>query len=208
MADDTLGAELAKAKKTASDLQSACRIPDRKPDFTACGGPAAEAYWDYFTPARVISLLAAAAEVLRLADRMEHAGPPVTDLVDRVHTARHFREAVERAMAGVSFSPSLPARADFRTALAALARDYALDVQAGVPAAEVARVMDEARMRLDERQREKRDDGERSGDGTPAGPAPECPESKMGDGRHAADYEDSGSCPWCGAVNPGAPGEQ
>jgi len=30
----------------------------------------------------------------------------------------------------------------------------------------------------------------------------ECPESKMDDGSHATDYEDGGSCPWCGEQNP------
>jgi hypothetical protein len=52
-----LDAELARAKQIANGLQFACRLPDRKPDFTACGGPAAEAYWEYFTPARILSLL-------------------------------------------------------------------------------------------------------------------------------------------------------
>lgn len=32
-------------------------------------------------------------------------------------------------------------------------------------------------------------------------PVPDaCPESKMDDGSHALDYEDTGHCPWCGAV--------
>lgn len=66
MADDP-GAELAKAKRIADGLQFACRIPDRKPDFTACGGPAAETYWEYFTPARIASLLAAVQAPQRLA---------------------------------------------------------------------------------------------------------------------------------------------
>ena len=30
----------------------------------------------------------------------------------------------------------------------------------------------------------------------------ECPESKMDDGCHATDFEDSGMCPWCGEANP------
>jgi hypothetical protein len=52
-------AELAKARRIADGLRFACRIPDKIPDFFACGGPAAEAYWSYFTPARIVSLLAA-----------------------------------------------------------------------------------------------------------------------------------------------------
>lgn len=66
-----LSAELAKAKRIADALGFACRLPDRKPDFFACGGPAAEAYWDYFTPARVVSLVAALETVLKLADDWE-----------------------------------------------------------------------------------------------------------------------------------------
>ena len=58
MSDD-LTSTLAEAKRIADALQFACRYPDRKPDFTWCGGPAAEAYWTYFTPARITALLAA-----------------------------------------------------------------------------------------------------------------------------------------------------
>ena len=78
---------------------------------------------------------------------------------------------------------SLPAREDFRTALTRLVRTYALDVQAGVPAEEVARLMDEARMEFDEQQREE--------SGAP------CPESKMDDGSHSDELD--GGCAWCGA---------
>lgn len=44
MSPDDLTAALAKAKRTADTLQFACILPGRKPDFTFCGGPAAEAY--------------------------------------------------------------------------------------------------------------------------------------------------------------------
>jgi hypothetical protein len=43
-------ARLAEAKSAADALKFACRLPDKEPDFTACGGPAAEAYWRYFNP--------------------------------------------------------------------------------------------------------------------------------------------------------------
>src|SRR4051812_16772461 len=43
---------LAEDKSTADGLQFACRLPDKKPDFFACGGPAAEAYWQHFPPRR------------------------------------------------------------------------------------------------------------------------------------------------------------
>jgi hypothetical protein len=62
---------LAEAKRTADALAFACRIPDKVPDFSACGGPAAEAYWSYFTPVRISSLLAAIERVLELADDLD-----------------------------------------------------------------------------------------------------------------------------------------
>ena len=64
---DPVSVTLAEAKRIADTLAFACRIPDKVPDFTACGGPAAEAYWAYFTPARIVSLLAAIEAVLKLA---------------------------------------------------------------------------------------------------------------------------------------------
>ena len=63
---DPVSVTLAEAKRIADTLAFACRIPDKVPDFTACGGPAAEAYWAYFTPARIVSLLAAVGRVLEL----------------------------------------------------------------------------------------------------------------------------------------------
>ena len=63
---DPVSVTLAEAKRIADTLAFACRIPDKVPDFTACGGPAAEAYWAYFTPARITSLLAAIEAVLEL----------------------------------------------------------------------------------------------------------------------------------------------
>jgi len=63
---DSAAVILAEAKRTADALAFACRVPDKVPDFSACGGPAAEAYWSYFTPARVASFLAAVEAVLEL----------------------------------------------------------------------------------------------------------------------------------------------
>lgn len=57
--DTPAAALLAEAQRIADALGFACRIPDKVPDFFACGGPAAETYWSYFTPARITSLLAA-----------------------------------------------------------------------------------------------------------------------------------------------------
>jgi hypothetical protein len=47
-------ARLAEDKHYAQGLMFACRIPEKKPDFYACGGPAAEAYWAHFGPARML----------------------------------------------------------------------------------------------------------------------------------------------------------
>ena len=58
-AADDLSSLLSEARRVADGLYFACRLPDKKPDFTACGGPAAEAYWEYFTSARIRRLLAA-----------------------------------------------------------------------------------------------------------------------------------------------------
>jgi hypothetical protein len=59
VSDDRAASILAEARRIARTLETACRNPGKTPDFTACGGPAAEAYWEYFTPARISSLVAA-----------------------------------------------------------------------------------------------------------------------------------------------------
>jgi len=48
-------ARLAEDKERADGLLTACRIPDRLPDFRSCGGPAAEVYWERFTPVRALA---------------------------------------------------------------------------------------------------------------------------------------------------------
>lgn len=62
--DDPASATLTEAERIANGLQNATRMLGLTPDFTGCGGPAAEAYWSYFTPARILSLLAAVEAVL------------------------------------------------------------------------------------------------------------------------------------------------
>jgi hypothetical protein len=42
------------AEAKANTLFFACRNPNWMPDFTGCGGPAAEAYWQHFTGARML----------------------------------------------------------------------------------------------------------------------------------------------------------
>jgi hypothetical protein len=94
---DDLSAELTKAKSIADGLHFACKLPDKTPDFTACGGPAAEAYWDYFTPARIVALVAALEAVLEQADRFD-ADASLPERVDRNYVAMMFREAITAAL--------------------------------------------------------------------------------------------------------------
>ena len=91
---DRVAATLAGAKRIADGLQVACRIPDKTPDFTACGGPAAEAYWDYFTPARISSLLAAVEAARKLTVRWKNFAVSGEECADQL------REAITTALAG------------------------------------------------------------------------------------------------------------
>ena len=107
VAEPGVSVTLAEAKRIADTLAFACRIPDKVPDFTACGGPAAEAYWAYFTPARTASLLAAIEAVLELADELEATPYPDAEEdgdVVRTDLARglghHIRWAITRALTG------------------------------------------------------------------------------------------------------------
>jgi hypothetical protein len=49
--------DVDKARRLAEGLLFACKNPMASPDFTSCGGPAAEAYWAFFTPLVVLGLL-------------------------------------------------------------------------------------------------------------------------------------------------------
>ena len=78
MPDDPVASTLAEAQRIADALHFACRLPDKTPDFFACGGPAAEAYWNYFTPARITALLAAIEAVLAKAGDWDTERPGST----------------------------------------------------------------------------------------------------------------------------------
>ena len=97
--DDRVASTLAEAQRIADALGFACRIPDKTPDFFACGGPAAEAYWAYFTPARISSLLAALEAALKLADEWEEGSFRLdvsTTVMDGC--ARELRAAITAAL--------------------------------------------------------------------------------------------------------------
>lgn len=59
-------ARLGEDEATADGLLIACRDPQRSPDFSACGGPAAEAYWERFGPARLLADIAMKQQLLRI----------------------------------------------------------------------------------------------------------------------------------------------
>jgi hypothetical protein len=91
-----LTAELLDAKRAAWALAYAARIPGATPDFTGCGGPAAEAYWDYFTPARLLACLTALGAVLDLADRYDLG--PEHGTVNCRAVAEQFRSIIRDEM--------------------------------------------------------------------------------------------------------------
>lgn len=84
MSDGKVAAALDEAKRIADGLNFACRNPDWAPDFTGCGGPAAEAYWNYFTPARVTSLVAALGEALAWPKRWRDEAQSLRDTAGEV----------------------------------------------------------------------------------------------------------------------------
>jgi hypothetical protein len=59
-----LNARLDAAETRANALFFACRNPDWTPDFTGCGGAAAEDFWRLFTPARVLREVTAERAIL------------------------------------------------------------------------------------------------------------------------------------------------
>jgi hypothetical protein len=62
--DEFNAARMAEDVAVADGLQTATRIPGQVPDFTAAGGPAAEAYWQQFDPARMLHGLDALQRIL------------------------------------------------------------------------------------------------------------------------------------------------
>jgi hypothetical protein len=93
---DDVSALLAESQRIADGRAAATRILGMTPDFTACGGPAAEAYWEHFTPARISSLLAAIRAALKLT--RDSAGSDRHP--ERVLTVGQLREAITRELSG------------------------------------------------------------------------------------------------------------
>lgn len=63
---------LAEDKHFADGLMFACRIPEKVPDFGACGGPAAEAYWRHFDPRRMLQEIEGARKLVAEAKATPH----------------------------------------------------------------------------------------------------------------------------------------
>lgn len=62
-------ARLDESEAVANGLLFACLIPGKLPDFSSCGGPAAEAYWQHFTATRMLRRVEAGRAILDLADK-------------------------------------------------------------------------------------------------------------------------------------------
>lgn len=60
-------ARLDEAERVAEGLFNACRDPAKRPDFTACGGPAAQLYWEHFTPAAMLAEIEATRKAIALS---------------------------------------------------------------------------------------------------------------------------------------------
>ena len=122
MPDSDPSTTLAEAKRIADGL--AIRMPHPgRPRLLFLGGPAAEAYWNYFTPARIPSLLAAIEAVLeetadwkktsaildrraeRAADSGRLSGPATSALLSGraqayLDCASAVRQIITRALTG------------------------------------------------------------------------------------------------------------
>lgn len=57
-------ARLDEDERLADGLLFACKLLDKVPDFFACGGPAAEAYWEHYNPRRALREIKAKRRVL------------------------------------------------------------------------------------------------------------------------------------------------
>ena len=93
----TMASELLDAKRTAWGLAYADRLPGAVPDFASCGGPAAQAYWDYFTPARLLAYLTALGAVLDLARKYDLA-PEGAPCANCHEVAAQFRDVIRDEM--------------------------------------------------------------------------------------------------------------
>jgi Family of unknown function (DUF6221) len=74
-----LAARIDEAEAAANGLQFATRYPDKVPDFTCCGGPAAEVYWQHFDPARVLREVAAKRKIIEVYEAAAASNDPATD---------------------------------------------------------------------------------------------------------------------------------
>lgn len=97
---ERLSAALEEGRRIADGLQFACRDPERSPDFFACGGPAAERYWEHFNPARISALLAALDAALKLADGWAREAVRLDRLADQATGTDPTALAIRRTALG------------------------------------------------------------------------------------------------------------
>lgn len=104
---ERLRAGLAADDRIADDLAFACKIPDRVPDFTGAGGPAAEQFWGRFTPVREVLEAEAKRQILALyeeftAEQDRQLADPVFKTVGPgIRTGTEVLGQVVAALAGV-----------------------------------------------------------------------------------------------------------
>jgi hypothetical protein len=79
-------ARLAEDKQRVESLLFACKIPEKTPDFFACGGPAAEAYWEHFGPARMLRDVEAKRAILAEYAAITET-PPADDADRALHSS-------------------------------------------------------------------------------------------------------------------------
>jgi Family of unknown function (DUF6221) len=88
-------ARRAEDREVADGLMFACRIPDVMPDFTACGGPAAEGHWKAFDARRMLDDTDAIGAILKA-----WPDPSGTWTDAQAEAARAIRERLLRHVAG------------------------------------------------------------------------------------------------------------
>jgi hypothetical protein len=67
-----ISARQAEDLAVADGLRFACKLPDKMPDFSSCGGPTAEAYWQHFTPIQIADQVQVGRQIMGWLARAPH----------------------------------------------------------------------------------------------------------------------------------------
>lgn len=96
MTDDALiaflTARLGEAERGAEGLLFAARIPGKMPDFTACGGPAAETYWRQQDPAATLRDVRGKRQIVEMFDEARQLDTGSQGVATLRMVARSFAE--------------------------------------------------------------------------------------------------------------------